>query len=391
SKQTQTRKLQLTESVMAVASTSLASQLSGPKSVSSYSGLRRSGSKLDHTQSLSLFQHLHSQLCLSSSSRKASRGIVAMAGTGKSKQTQTRKLQLTELGMSVASTSLASQLSGPKSVSSYSGLRRSCSKLDHTQSLSLFQHLHSQLRLSSSSAKPPEASSPWPALESSLLVETGSNGTKDSISKLVSDLNSAKLEADVDVIVAPPFLYIDQVKNSLTDRIEISGQNSWVGKGGAFTGEISVEQLKDIGATWVILGHSERRHVIGEDDQFIGKKAAYALNEGLGVIACIDAVPSWDNIVIAYEPVWAIGTGKVASPEQAQEVHVAVRDWLKKNVSPEVASKTRIIYGGSVNGGNSAELAKKEDIDGFLVGGASLKGPEFATIINSVTAKKVAA
>lgn len=241
------------------------------------------------------------------------------------------------------------------------------------------------------------------------------NGTKESISKLISDLNSAKLEADVDVVVAPPFVYIDQVKNTLTDRIEISGQNSWVGKGGAFTGEISVEQLKDIGCKWVVLGHSERRHVIGEDDQFIGKKASYALSEGLGVIACIgekleereagktfdicfqqlkafaDAVPSWDNVVIAYEPVWAIGTGKVATPVQAQEVHVAVRDWLKKNVSAEVASKTRIIYGGSVNGGNAAELAKQEDIDGFLVGGASLKGPEFATIINSVTSKKVAA
>lgn len=241
------------------------------------------------------------------------------------------------------------------------------------------------------------------------------NGTKESISKLVSDLNSVKLEPDVDVVVAPPFIYIDQVKNSLTDRIEISAQNSWIGKGGAFTGEISVEQLKDIGCKWVILGHSERRHVIGEDDQFIGKKAAYTLSQGLGVIACIgellkereegktfdvcfqqlkafaDAVPSWDNVVIAYEPVWAIGTGKVASPQQAQEVHVAVRDWLKKNVSAEVASKTRIIYGGSVNGGNCAELAKEEDIDGFLVGGASLKGPEFATIVNSVTSKKVAA
>ncbi|KAF5201272.1 Triosephosphate isomerase [Thalictrum thalictroides] len=242
------------------------------------------------------------------------------------------------------------------------------------------------------------------------------NGTTASISKLVSDLNEAKVEADVDVVVAPPFVYIDQVKKTLTDRVEISSQNSWVGKGGAFTGEIrvgkggaftgeiSVEQLKDVGCTWVILGHSERRHVIGEDDQFIGKKAAYALTENLKVIACIgekleereagktfdvcfqqlkayaDNVPSWDNIVVAYEPVWAIGTGKVATPEQAQEVHVAIRDWLKKNVSAEVASKTRIIYGGSVNGGNCAELAKKEDIDGFLVGGASLKNPTQQTL-----------
>ncbi|XP_028099712.1 triosephosphate isomerase, chloroplastic-like [Camellia sinensis] len=326
--------------------------------------------------------------------------------------------------MAVASTSLAPQLSGPKSATSscpqFTGLRRSCSKLDHSLSsptLSLFQTLDSHVRLSSFSSR--KGCRGVVAMAGSGKFFVGGNwkcnGTKESISKLVSDLNSAKLEPDVDVVVAPPFVYVDLVKNSLTDRIEISAQNSWIGKGGAFTGEISVEQLTDIGCKWVILGHSERRHVIGEDDQFIGKKAAYALSQGLGVIACIgellnereegktfdvcfqqmkafaDAVPSWDNVVIAYEPVWAIGTGKVATPQQAQEVHVAVRDWLKKNVSAEVASKTRIIYGGSVNGGNCAELAKQEDIDGFLVGGASLKGPEFATIVNSVTSKKVAA
>ncbi|KAB1207581.1 Triosephosphate isomerase, chloroplastic [Morella rubra] len=308
--------------------------------------------------------------------------------------------------MAVASTSLASQLSAQ-----FSGLRRSSPKLDHSQSQSLFQHVQSHIRLSSSR----KGCRGVVAMAGTGKFFVGGNwkcnGTKESITKLVSDLNSAKLEADVDVVVAPPFVYIEQVKNTLTDRIEISAQNSWVGKGGAFTGEISADQLNDIGCKWVILGHSERRHVIGEDDQFIGKKAAYALSQGLGVMACIgekleereagktfdvcyqqlkafagkflDAVPSWDNVVIAYEPVWAIGTGKVATPVQAQEVHVAVRDWLRKNVSAEVASKTRIIYGGSVNGGNSAELAKQEDIDGFLVGGASLKGPEFATIINS--------
>ncbi|KAB2088050.1 hypothetical protein ERO13_A04G123100v2 [Gossypium hirsutum] len=297
----------------------------------------------------------------------------------------------------------------------FNGLHRSSPKLDSSQSQSFLQHINSQLRLASS-RKPCRAVT---AMAGSGKFFVGGNwkcnGTKDSITKLVSDLNSAKLETDVDVVVSPPFVYLDQVTASLTSRIEVSAQNSWIGKGGAFTGEISVEQLKDIGCKWVILGHSERRHIIGEDDQFIGKKAAYALNEGLGVIACIgelleereagktfdvcfrqlkafaDVVPSWDNIVIAYEPVWAIGTGKVATPQQAQEVHVAVRDWLKKNVSEEVASKTRIIYGGSVNGSNCAELAKQEDIDGFLVGGASLKGPEFATIVNSVTSKKVAA
>lgn len=240
------------------------------------------------------------------------------------------------------------------------------------------------------------------------------NGSKDSITKLVEELNTAKLEDEVEIVVAPPFVYIDHVKNSLTERIQVSAQNSWVGKGGAFTGEISCEQLKDTGCVWVILGHSERRHVIGESNEFIGKKAAYALGQNLKVIACIgekleqreagktfdvcfeqlkafaDEVPSWTNVVIAYEPVWAIGTGKVATPQQAQEVHEAIRGWLSKNISSEAANQMRIIYGGSVNGANSAELAKQEDIDGFLVGGASLKGAEFATICNSVTSKKVA-
>ncbi|CAH8392074.1 unnamed protein product [Eruca vesicaria subsp. sativa] len=313
--------------------------------------------------------------------------------------------------MASSLTAAGTQPSAP----SFSGLRRTCPKLD-TAAVPFSHRVNSSIRLVSSSHRSPRG---VVAMAGSGKFFVGGNwkcnGTKDSIAKLVSDLNTATLEPDVDVVVSPPYVYIDQVKSSLTDRIEISGQNSWVSKGGAFTGEISVEQLKDIGCKWVILGHSERRHVIGENDEFIGKKAAYALSEGLGVIACIgekleereagktfdvcfhqlkafaDAVPSWDRVVVAYEPVWAIGTGKVASPQQAQEVHVAVRDWLKKNVSEEVASKTRIIYGGSVNGGNCAELAKEEDIDGFLVGGASLKGPEFATIVNSVTSKKVAA
>ncbi|KAJ6853000.1 triosephosphate isomerase, chloroplastic [Iris pallida] len=306
---------------------------------------------------------------------------------------------------------------GSVTCAQFSGLRRTCVLTSPSSSADAQQlFAHSQLKVSSS-RKPCREGVVAMAGSGKFFVGGNwkCNGTKDSISKLVTDLNSAKLEDDVDVVVAPPFIYIDQVKSSLTDRVEISAQNSWVGKGGAFTGEISSEQLVDIGCKWVILGHSERRHVIGEDDEFTGKKAAYALSQNLKVIACIgekleeresgktfdvcfrqlkafaDYVTSWENVVIAYEPVWAIGTGKVASPQQAQEVHAAVRDWLQKNLSAEVASATRIIYGGSVNGSNCAELAKQEDIDGFLVGGASLKGPEFATIVNSAVAKKVAA
>lgn len=164
--------------------------------------------------------------------------------------------------------------------------------------------------------------------------------------------------------------------------------------------------LKDNGVEWVILGHSERRNVFGESDQLIAEKVGHALSEGLSVIACIgekieereagktldvvysqmeaikSQVSDWNRVVVAYEPVWAIGTGKVATPAQAQEVHAALRKWLTDNVSADVANATRIIYGGSVTGVNCQELAKEGDIDGFLVGGASLK-PEFVNIVNA--------
>eukprot|EP01086_Lenisia_limosa_P016690 TRINITY_DN670_c0_g1_i1.p2 TRINITY_DN670_c0_g1~~TRINITY_DN670_c0_g1_i1.p2 ORF type:complete len:185 (-),score=85.36 TRINITY_DN670_c0_g1_i1:48-602(-) len=179
---------------------------------------------------------------------------------------------------------------------------------------------------------------------------------------------------------------------------------------GAFTGEVAPAMIKDIGLDWVVLGHSERRHVYGESNAMTGKKVALALESDLSVIACIgeqledresgktndvcfeqmkaiaDNTKDWSKIVIAYEPVWAIGTGVVATPEVAQETHAALRQWLKDNVSADVAAETRIIYGGSVNGKNCQDLAGRADIDGFLVGGASLK-PEFATIIASAKVK----
>jgi triosephosphate isomerase len=166
--------------------------------------------------------------------------------------------------------------------------------------------------------------------------------------------------------------------------------------------------IKDVGCNWAILGHSERRNVFGESDKLIGEKVKFALSSGLSVIPCIgekldereagktmdvcirqlkeitDNVASgeWSRVVIAYEPVWAIGTGKVATPQQAQEVHQQLRKWLGEKVSPDVAAKTRILYGGSVTADTCKELASQPDIDGFLVGGASLK-PEFNKIINA--------
>ncbi|VDP83005.1 unnamed protein product [Echinostoma caproni] len=164
----------------------------------------------------------------------------------------------------------------------------------------------------------------------------------------------------------------------------------------------SPAMIRDCGCDWVILGHSERRHIFGESDELIGEKVNHALTSGINVVPCIgekldereagkteqvcfrqlEAIKNWSRVVIAYEPVWAIGTGKTATPEQAQEVHQSVRKWLEKNVSPQVAHSVRIIYGGSVTAANCKELAKKPDVDGFLVGGASLK-PEFVEICNA--------
>ncbi|CAO2817159.1 unnamed protein product [Amaranthus hypochondriacus] len=238
------------------------------------------------------------------------------------------------------------------------------------------------------------------------------NGTTGEVKKIVETLNAGAVPSTdvVEVVVSPPYVFLPIVKSSLRPEFQVSAQNCWVKKGGAYTGEVSAEMLADLDIPWVILGHSERRALLKESNEFVGDKVAYALSKGIKVIACVgetleqreagstmdvvaaqtkaiaDRVSDWTNVVIAYEPVWAIGTGKVATPEQAQEVHFELRKWLEANVSPAVASSTRIIYGGSVNGANCKDLAAKPDVDGFLVGGASLK-PEFIDIINSATVK----
>ncbi|XP_027339977.1 triosephosphate isomerase, cytosolic isoform X1 [Abrus precatorius] len=239
------------------------------------------------------------------------------------------------------------------------------------------------------------------------------NGTTEEVKKIVTTLNEAKVPGEdvVEVVVSPPFVFLPFVKGLLRPDFHVSAQNCWVRKGGAYTGEVSAEMLVNLGIPWVIIGHSERRQLLKESNEFVGDKVAYALSQGLKVIACIgetleqreagttmtvvaeqtkaiaDKISNWDNVVLAYEPVWAIGTGKVATPAQAQEVHADLRKWIHGNVSAGVASSVRIIYGGSVNGGNCKELAAQPDVDGFLVGGASLK-PEFIDIINSATVKK---
>jgi len=232
------------------------------------------------------------------------------------------------------------------------------------------------------------------------------NGSIESVKKIAQMLNDSKLDPNVQVVIAPPALFLLIVREHTKPEIEVAAQNVYDKPEGAYTGEISVSQLKCAGVQWTILGHSERRQLLGETDDFIASKTKAAIEGGIGVILCcgetleqresgktidvvtaqlkavIDKVKDWSNIVVAYEPIWAIGTGKVATTEQAQEVHAAIRKFLSKEISSDVAEATRILYGGSVSEKNCKDLAKQSDIDGFLVGGASLK-PAFVDIVNA--------
>lgn len=233
------------------------------------------------------------------------------------------------------------------------------------------------------------------------------NGTKESVTKIVEGLNAADLPSNVEVVIAPPAPYIPvAVATNKHKNVAVSGQNVFNKSSGAYTGEISPEQLKDLGATWTLTGHSERRTIIKETDEFIAEKTKFALEQGLSVILCIgetlkeresditlqvcarqlDAVSKivsdWTNIVVAYEPVWAIGTGLAATADDAQATHKDIRAHLAKTIGQDAAEKVRILYGGSVNGKNATDFKDKPDVDGFLVGGASLK-PEFIDIIKS--------
>lgn len=235
------------------------------------------------------------------------------------------------------------------------------------------------------------------------------NGNVESITSIIKNLNDAKLDESSEVVVSPPSLYLFLARQLADEKkIAVASQNVFDKPNGAFTGEISVEQLQDAKIPWTIIGHSERRVILKETDEFIARKVKAAIDGGISVIFCIGETleereanktievvtkqlnaaakelskEQWSKVVIAYEPVWAIGTGKVATTQQAQEVHAAIRKWLADSISAEASDNTRIIYGGSVSEKNCRELAKEPDVDGFLVGGASLK-PAFVDIINA--------
>jgi len=211
----------------------------------------------------------------------------------------------------------------------------------------------------------------------------------------------------IEVVICPTALHISTVKPDLEALgMAVCSQNVSATGMGAFTGEWNAEHLQDMSIPWTLIGHSERRVKYGETDEVTAAKVAQCQKAGIKVMFCIGelleeresgktdeinkrqltavlpAISKWEDIVIAYEPVWAIGTGKVATPDQAQETHAAIREFLKTAVSAEVAENVRIQYGGSVTPENCAELLAKQDIDGFLVGGASLK-PTFMDIITA--------
>jgi triosephosphate isomerase (TIM) len=217
----------------------------------------------------------------------------------------------------------------------------------------------------------------------------------------------AKQFAQVDLAICPPFVYLEAVAPKLAgSAVALGGQDMSEQASGAFTGEISAAMLLDVGCRYVILGHSERRHLLGETDEAVNLKTKAALAAGLIPIVCVGellnereagqtaqvisrqfagslaglSADDMEKVVIAYEPVWAIGTGKVATPAQAQEVHADLRKLIVKHYNAAVAQRVRIQYGGSVKPSNAAELLSQPDIDGALVGGASLKAADFLGI-----------
>lgn len=233
------------------------------------------------------------------------------------------------------------------------------------------------------------------------------NGSSTSVRSLLEGIESGIGQVSAaEVAVCPPFVYLPQVQELLAgSEITWGAQNLSTEISGAFTGEIAASMLLDFGCKYVIVGHSERRSYYGEDDGLVAKKYAVARAAGLAPILCIgetleereggitnevvarqlDAVIDLEGVaalkqgVIAYEPVWAIGTGMTATPEQAQEVHAFIRERVASK-DPEVAAGLRILYGGSMKPDNAAELISKPDIDGGLIGGASLKAEDFLAI-----------
>ncbi len=238
------------------------------------------------------------------------------------------------------------------------------------------------------------------------------NGGRSGVELAEACVAFARDLPSVDVVISPPFTSLAAIADTIDGSpVQLAGQNLYPKDQGAYTGEISGSMLEECGCTWVILGHSERRQYFAETDAFIADKASAALAHDLLPILCIgetlqqresgetlrvvkqqldgflDVIAQTSKAVaIAYEPVWAIGTGKTAGPVEAEEVHAAIRQWLEKK-SPDLAARTRILYGGSVKPDNAVALLGCPNVDGALVGGASLDAASFGAIAKAARAK----
>ncbi|MDB5333890.1 MAG: pgk tpi [Phycisphaerales bacterium] len=235
------------------------------------------------------------------------------------------------------------------------------------------------------------------------------NTLKASAIELAKAVAQGSPRSGVEVGVAPPFVYLDAVAQALAGSpVLLGAQDAFYEKSGAFTGEISVDMLKDVGVKFVLTGHSERRHVLHESPELVGKKAAAVYNGGLILVHCVgeklderdgnktlavveaqlkelnpQSIADPARLVIAYEPVWAIGTGRNATDAQAQEVHAFIRQTLGKMWNPDFAGRVRIQYGGSMKPENAKGLLDQPDVDGGLIGGAALKAESFLAIVNA--------
>jgi len=232
------------------------------------------------------------------------------------------------------------------------------------------------------------------------------NASKEAVNTLIMGILSGMADVESKVIVCAPYPYLSQVEALIThSQVHLGAQNFNVNASGAFTGEVSADMIKEFGAEHVIVGHSERRSLYGETDEIVAEKVQAALDNGLTPLFCIGetleereagnmeivvsrqiqavvdrvGIDAFKNIIIAYEPVWAIGTGVTATPQQAQDAHAFIRSMLAEN-NTDIAQSTSILYGGSMNPTNAEELIGCEDIDGGLIGGASLKAEDFLRI-----------
>ena len=232
--------------------------------------------------------------------------------------------------------------------------------------------------------------------------------TEDLLNELIDKI---PFETEVQIIVAPTFINLATAVDHLEFvGIDVAAQNMHQTENGAFTGEISADMLQNVGVNIVILGHSERRAIFNETDALIASKVNTALEHDMTIIFCFgeelkdrqsanhfnvvenqlkDGLfniqsSDWGNVVLAYEPVWAIGTGETASPEQAQEMHQFIRETVRKAYGNDIAEEVSILYGGSVKPENAKEIFSKPDVDGGLIGGAALKSDDFVAIVNAI-------